>query len=296
MSPSACTAFAAGESSIFSRIAEAFRGVGWMVAAREDSDTARLVAIGDPDHAIFQMVEPPNDRALCLRRAYQYPFWRLEKTNERWNFNVARATFDPRTIDISEARAFANRWRNRLGLDPMARRDGFIFLPLQGRLTDHRSFQSSSPLQMIETTLAQDSRPIIATLHPGETYSHPELAALHALAARYPRLTIADGGSDDLLARCDHVVTENSSLAFKGCLMGKSAVLFADSDFHHIAASVPHLGVAGAFRLAQEPVTEAERYLFWFWQVHALNAGRDDITARILARANDHGWPVHPSN
>lgn len=296
MSAAACTGFVAGESSIFSRIAGAFRSVGWSVAAREDSDAARLNARDDPDHAIFQMVEPPNDRALCLRRAYHYPFWRLEKTNERWNFAVARAAFDPTTLDPAEARSFASRWRKRLWADRKPTRGGFLFLPLQGRLTEHRSFQSASPLAMIETTLARDSRPLVATLHPGETYAQPERDALQTLAGKYPRLTIASGGSDDLLAACDFVVTQNSSLAFKGYLMGKAAVLFAGCDFHHIAASVPHIGVADAFRQAQHPVTAVERYLFWFWQIHALNAGRDDITARILARAADHGWPVHPSN
>ena len=296
MSSAACTAFAAGEPSIFSRLAEAFRSVGWRVAAREDGDTARQAAIADPDHAIFQMVEPPNRRALCLRRAYHYPFWRLENTNERWNFDVARAPFDPTSIDTAEARPFATRWRKRLWGDRVPTRDGFLLMPLQGRLADHRSFQSASPLAMIETTLAHDSRPLVATLHPGEAYSQAERDALQALASRYPRLTIANGTSDDLLAACDLVVTQNSSLAFKGYLMGKPAVLFAGCDFHHIGASVPHVGVAEAFRRARFPVTEADRYLFWFWQIHALNAGRDDIAARILARAADHGWPVHPSN
>ena len=284
--------FATSQPTIYTRLADAFTSAGYRVIPCIDTEQARADAIALPGHAIFTMAEPPNHRALTLRRAYQYPFWRLENTNERWRFDVALATFIPETIDLALATPFANRWRSKLA-PTTATREGFIFLPLQGRLTEQRSFQSQSPLTMIETTLAQDAkRPLIATLHPRETYSVAEIDALHRLAARYPRLTIANS-SAGLLAACDYVVTQNSSMAFHGYFYGKRPVLFAGTDFHHIAASVPHLGVAQAFRTVTDPLSDPARYLYWFWQIQSMNAGRADIAAQILARATRHGWPVN---
>ncbi len=280
-----------GAPTIYSRLAVAFTQAGYSVITRADSDAARHTAILDPGHAIFTMVEPPNKRALCLRRAYQYPFWRLENTNERWRFDVALARFDPRDIDPVPARTFASSWRRKLAR-ATATHEGFIYLPLQGRLTEQRSFQFQSPLAMIETALAQDPhRKLIASLHPKEIYSIAEHQALHRLASRHPRLTIAET-SAGLLEACDYVVTQNSSVAFTGYLFGKQPVLFAGADFHHIAASVPRIGIDNAFRQAKEPLRDVDRYLYWFWQIQSINAGRDDVTDQILARAARHGWPL----
>ena len=292
MSAVSHASFGTGHTTIFTRLATAFDSAGFQVEPMVDSEAARLQAVASIDHAIFQMVEPPNRRTLCLRRAYHYPFWRLESTNERWRFDVALASYNPTDIDPVAAKPFTDRWRKKLTEGRIATREGFIFIPLQGRLRDHRSFQSQSPLQMIETTLAKDAkRPVVATLHPGETYTPEELSALQSLARRVPRFQLA-ASSAGLLEACDYVVTENSSMALTGYLFGKRPVLFAGSDFHHIAASVPQIGVAEAFRLVQEPLPDPALYLFWFWQMQSMNAGRDDITAQILARAARHGWPV----
>lgn len=291
MSATALAGFAAGEASIYSRLATAFRSAGYEVEPAEDTAANRSAAVTRAGHAIFQMVEPPNPRALCLRRAYHYPFWRLENTNERWRFDVALAPFKPDEIDPVQAKSFTDRWRAKLTGGRPASRQGLIFMPLQGRLLDHRSFQSQSPAEMIETTLAQDpKRRVVATLHPSESYGGAERAMLRRLESKHRRFHLATD-SAGLVESCDYIVTQNSSMALTGYLFGKRPVLFAGSDFHHIAASVLHIGIADAFRLATEPPPEVDRYLYWFWQVQSINAGRSDVTAQILARAARHGWP-----
>ena len=67
-----------------------------------------------------------------------------------------------------------------------------------------------------------------------------------------PRLRLETGGAAEALAACDLVVTQNSAVAFNGYFFHKPAVLFAEIDFHHIAASVPRLGVAAAFRAVRD--------------------------------------------
>ena len=165
-------------------------------------------------------------------------------------------------------------------------------MPLQGHLSRHRSFQSMSPIEMIGATLAGDRRPIFATLHPKETYAEADLQALERLERAFPRFRVSRAGSDRLLAWCDMVVTQNSSLAFRGYLIEKPAVLFAGADFHHIAGSVPRDGLDDAFHLARETAPAFAAYVWWFWVRHAINAGSPDAEQQIRQRLASHGWPV----
>ncbi len=281
----------AGKINIFNLIASAFRGAGWDVGYRDLVPGQPIVPpLGD--HALFFMQEPLSDRALTLRRAYHYPFWRIEATNERWRTDVARATFDPDAVDPALATPFARRWARTLlgGREP--RQEGYVFIPLQGRLRDHRSFQSMSPLAMIEATLqAEPQRRLVLKLHPKEAYTPTDMAALERIT-RHPRVDLVDADALDLLAGCDYVVTQNSGLAFTGFFLRKPAVTFAAIDFHHIAAPVADLGVADAFQAVLGPPPAFDRYIHWFLQENAINGGRDDAQARILARAARFGWPV----
>jgi len=278
----------AGAVNIVSRIIAA---TGLRPVFHGDSDAERARAGGDGLH-LFHMQEPTGPRVLNLRRAYAYPFWRIETTNERWRFDVAQAAFDPGAVDMVEARPFFRRQQARfLGDGPEPSRDGFIFMPLQGRLRDHRSFQAMSPVEMIEATLEQDPRPIRATLHPREVYDTADRAALDRLKARFPRFKLVQAEAGALLRTCDLVVTQNSSVALAGFFAKKPAVLFAQIDFHHIAGSVPRDGLAGAFARAGVPAPYVE-YLYWFFRTDCINGGAPDSAEQILRRMRRHSWAV----
>jgi hypothetical protein len=100
---------------------------------------------------------------------------------------------------------------------------------------------------------------------------------------------LSDRPSIEVLASCDYVVTENSSLALTGFFAQKPAVLFARIDFHHIAASAPRTGLA-AFDAKPEPPFAA--YLHWFFKQNAITSWADDAVEQIRARFRDHGWPM----
>ncbi len=280
---------AAGGVNFFERLRAALPH--WRLEFHPDTESERLQAIGR-GYGLFHMQEPVGGRILCLRKAYHFPFWRIEATNERWHFDVAKAEFDPAEVTADQAAAFHTRWRPKIFRDGPVTKDGFVFIPLQGRIRDHRSFQSASPLAMIETVLKQDARPIRATLHPKESYSPADLAALDDLTARFPRFAVVQADTKDLLAGCDYVVTQNSGVALTGYFAGKQAVLFAGSDFHHIAGSVPRDGVATAFARAKGPAPDFAAYLWWFFKRHAINGGAPECEAQIKARLLRHGWPV----
>ena len=169
-------------------------------------------------------------------------------------------------------------------------REGFIFAPLQGRLTEHRSFQSMSPLGMLEETLARQSLPVVASLHPAERYGPQDHAALDRLAQN-PRFRLVQSPAADLIAACDFVVSQNSSVGLQAMIAGKGAVLFAGIDFHHPAGSVPRDGIAAAFETGAAPPARMTDYLWWFFKQEAIDAQAADAPARIRALLTAQGWP-----
>lgn len=275
---------ASGRVRSFARLAEALTGAGWHIDWRPPD------AAPEPFH-ITDTAPPKGPQGLVLRRAYAEPFFRLERSVHRWDWDVASARFTApaRAPHLGQGLAATLR-RKLLGPGPVTR-EGFIFVPLQGRLLDARSFQSMGPLAMLETLLDRDPRPIRATLHPRETYSDAERAALDDLARRSTRLTLG-GVSQDLARTCDLIATQNSALAFAGYAAHKPALLFARSDFHHIAASVPRDGLAAALAALDGPLPPFDAYLHWFLRRHAIDASAEDAAQRFAARLATHGWPM----
>ena len=281
---------AAGAVNIATRIAAAVAPLGWRAHWHGDTDEDRTRALG-PGYHLFHMQDPVGPRCLTLRRAYAYPFWQIEATNERWNFDVAKAEFDASSVDVEAARPFFRRMGRKMLGEREGASEGFVFMPLQGRLCEHRSFQAMSPKAMIEATLDHlPGREIRATLHPRETYDAADHDMLSGIAARFPRFRLVRGDARDLLRASDTVVTQNSSVALTGFFARKRAVLFAGVDFHHIAGSVPRDGLMAAFGRLETRMPFVA-YMQWVFDT-CINAGAPDAADQILARFRRHGWPV----
>jgi hypothetical protein len=265
---------------IFGRIAAAVQGAGWQVVLRNAYDP-----VGGPGHHLVHNRAVTEPHTLCLRRAYIDPFYRIEASNDRWDWDVAHKEFVPAT----SPNWFLKYWRDQVFAGHEIRQDGHVFMPLQGKLRERRHFQAMSPVDMIAATLqAEPQRRILATLHPRETYSDDDRAALAQFGDRFE---VSARNSMSLLAGCDYVVTENSGMAFLGYFARKPAVLFARIDFQHIAGSVPLSGLAKAFaNPGQTPPFAA--YLHWFLRENAISAWNDDAPSRILHRLREHGWPI----
>ena len=270
----------AAGTGIHGLVAQAVQAEGWAVQLHDKADPA----IG-PGYHLIDNLAVLTPHCLVLRRCHMEPFYRIEATNDRWNWDVVDQKFVPRP----GAEWFLKYWQKQIFKDlPMAS-GGYIFMPLQGKLLERRHFQALSPIEMIEATLQADpKREVRATLHPKESYGPEELAALHQFGDRFE---VSDQPSMPLLAGCDYVVTQNSAMAFTGYFARKPAVLFAEIDFHHIAGSVPRLGVDEAFRVATRPQPFAS-YLHWFLRDQAISAWSEDCMAKIVARLRGLGWPI----
>ncbi len=286
-----CQRARSGKHNFISKIADVLQSADFEVSY----DIPENAMPRREEYSLFFMREPFARNSVTLRKAYYHPFWHIERTNERWHWDVAKTHFDLAKIDEETARKFFHRWRRRLygPLLNKIEKGGFVYLPLQGKLLEHRSFQSCSPIEMIEQTLAQNAeKDVIATLHPKEDYTPEERNKLDALMQKHAHFKVMLGGMEQLLPRCDYIVTMNSSVAMAGFFLKKPAVLFGQIDFHHIAASVDKLGVAEAFQHVQEVRPPCPQYLWWFLYQMSINAGRVDVEDQIRSRLGSFGWPV----
>lgn len=277
----------AGQHNFINKVADVLSLNGFNVDFRPMSER------GSGGYALTHMKPPEVPHGLTFRRVYHYPFWQIDSTDKRWNWRVAGARFDPEMVDEKEAARFYNFWRKRLfDLTEQSASEGlnkgYVYMPLQGKLAQHRSFQSCSPLEMIERTLdAMPDRKIIATLHPKEEYSKPEQEALERLVNKHKQLDLRIGKMEELLAGCDCVVTQNSSAAFNGYFFGKPAILFGKPDFHHIALD----GMAAdSFAKIAGHQPDFARYIWWFWQGQSINAGHPSAAQKIEDRLRTFGW------
>lgn len=281
-----------GQQNFINQTREVLTAAGFDLAFDTNDELGRLQALSRPGRSIFLMDDPVNARGLTIRKTYVGPFWHIEKQSKRWDWPVALAQFDAGTVDTKKAQAFYQRWTSKLFWGT-PKRDGFVFMPLQGRLMIRRSFQFCSPIDMIKATLQfEPNRKVIATLHPNENYSKSEIDALTALTETHTRFTVQTGDADVLLRDCDYVVTQNSSLGFQGYFLQKPLILFGKTDFNHVALDVHKLGVADAFSARAGHAPDYAAYLYWFLQKHAINAGRPETQSLIRAALQRHGWPV----
>lgn len=284
-----------GNHNFVGKVGEVLTAAGFSVAFDNDDDIARLRAAARPGRSMFLMDPPVNDRGLTFRKTYIFPFWRIEKQAERWEWPVAHEEFYANAKDPRKAANFYRFWRERLfdNAPRDARRDGFVLVPLQGRLLQHRSFQTCSPIDMVRTVIAQESKlQIVVTLHPTETYATDELQALENLVAAHDRVFMRTGDMAQYLQNCDYIVTQNSSVGFMGYFFGKPLILFGKADFHHIALSIDQMGVAAAFEAASYHQPDYAAYLHWFLQQRSINAGRPEAKNKIRSVLRGHGWPV----
>ncbi|WP_335750773.1 hypothetical protein [Sulfitobacter sp.] len=291
MEPELCQSAQAGKHNFIGKLANVVSRAGLEVQYVPFGSEGQR---GGTEWSLNHIKSPLNERGLCFRRVYHYPFWQIEQSAERWSWDVAQTAFEPDSSDAAKAERFYKFWQSRLfgGAPKNTKKDGFVYVPLQGKLLDHRPFQICSPIEMVKHCLAQTECPVIATLHPSESYSASETQALEALEKSHARLTVQIGSMSDLILGCDYIVTQNSSVAFNGYLFGKPALLFRKTDFHHIAVQANLDDLAASFAEVKHTEPDYVAYLHWYWQKNSINAGRPEAEERIAARLRRFGWPV----
>lgn len=285
-----------GHFGFVSRVQNAFGGIGFDVQLVENSFDERMKSGALDGYSLFHMDDPFHKKSLTMRKSYYFPFWRIEATAKRWEFEVADKIFDPGELDLDEAQRWMRSWRKWLFKNHHERIEfqDFIYVALQGKLLTKRSFQMMSPMDMIaEVQSRAGDRKILLGLHPGEHYSDEEREALSEIVETDPRVTLQTGGMEEALRTCQLVVSQNSAAALSAMFYRKPSILFAQSDFHHQCFNVDVLGVDEAFRMAGEVIPRFAAYLYWFVQLNSIKADEDGTAeAQILDACRARGWEI----
>lgn len=281
-----------GQKRMTTRVKAAVEAAGWTVTLCP-AEELPLIPLRKGYHLVLNE-KVSSDRCLTLRRVGWEPFWRIERTNDRWEWEIAGQDFDPSQMNPTRGGQFVQHWGKQLFGDRPITTGGGIFVPLQGKLTQRRHFQAASPLDMLRAVAARwPDRQITTTLHPAEVYSKHEREALAGLAGLMPNLRVEEDGSEAALRACDAVVTENSTMALKAYVAQKPVMLWARIDFHHIAASVARDGRAAAFAAMEAGMKpKFGQYLLWYFRENCLRTWDDAVEGAIRARLRAVGWPI----
>ncbi|MEL7097424.1 MAG: hypothetical protein AAGM84_01220 [Pseudomonadota bacterium] len=270
---------AAGQHNFLNLVCEVLEDRGMRIELKTSSKAERLKGAMRPGYSLIHMKPPVGANGLVFRRAYHYPFWQIDRTDERWNWQVAQTPLPAQRSDHADG--FFRRWRKRLFPEVQTSQGGYIYVPLQGLIREHRSFQTCSPVDMLRhIRLQRPGQRIIATLHPKEHYDAEDLAALGALD-----IEVETGQMHRFLPHCDVVATMNSSAAFSGYFLEKPTILYGKIDFHHIALDPQDWDKIDQHR------PDYAHFIHWFWQQMSINAGHGSAKARIAEKLDAFGWP-----
>lgn len=238
-------------------------------------------------------------RVLNTGIAYVYPFWNLDPWGIRALSSIAAKVFDPAALDVAEVSAFTARLRKRLvgarasrypqpeGRADIAQGCIAVFAQSEG----HRHVDETCHLDfrtMVAALLARDDpRPIVIKPHPRD-HAPETRDYLTRLAARDARVRVVDANIHDILAAAAVTVTINSATGIESMLHGVPVILCGKSDFHHAAITVTTpAAMEGAIAQALGTPWPHDAFLYWYFALNCLNAGKpslvDDFLARIAA-------------
>lgn len=279
------------------------RGIALRKTLHDRDSLLAEVAASDDFH-IIDHGNQRHPRLLNTGIAYIYPFWNLDPWGIRALSSIAEKTFDPSAVDIGQAIPFANRLRKRW-VD--ARKSRYeqpqkpaeiptdciaVFLQSEG----HRDVMETCHLdlrQMVKALMARDdSRTIVIKPHPRD-HDPSTRRFLNRIATRDNRIQVADANIHDILAKAAVCVTINSAVGIEAMLQAVPAVLCGKTDFHHCAVTVKtaadmDAGIATALA-AHWP---HDAFLYWYFGMNCLNAGRDTLVDDFLDRVAATGFTL----
>ncbi len=257
----------------------------------------------------FHIVDHGNqrhERVLNTGIAYVYPFWNLDPWGIRALSSIAEKPFDPKDMQADLATDFTNRLRKRWVVPRKSRYEqpmhaaqipaGCIAVFLQSE--DHRDVMETCHLdlrQMVKALMARDDpRAIVIKPHPRD-HDPKTRRFLNRIAGRDGRIHIADANIHDILAQAAVCVTINSAVGIEAMMQGVPVVLCGQTDFHHCAVTVktPQDMDAGITQALQTDWPH-DAFLYWYFGLNCLNAGKDTLVDDFLARVAATGYKLTP--
>ncbi len=232
--------------------------------------------------------------------AYFWEFWHLDPKGTKAFSGIGDLPYDAADMPHARAERFfagqkarlVDRRRSKYGQKAAhtALPEAAVTVFLQGDFPQRQCATRFDDLAMLAVVRAHaGDRPIVVKPHPLVTDPFT-LAEIRSL--RDDRLSVTDANVHDILACCAVTVSINSTVALEGYLHRKPAILFGQSDFHHIAGRVQ---VPDDFPAALTAALARKRgyaqYLAWYFLRHCLRLGSPALEPTLWARFAAAGFP-----
>ena len=234
--------------------------------------------------------------------AYFWEFWHLDPIGTKALSSIGGLDYDPASMPYGRAERFFEAQRARLVAPRLSKYGqktevtavppGALAVFLQGEFPMKQGVTTFDDLAMLRAVRDwQGDRPIVVKPHP--LVKNPfTLAGLRVAVHGDDRITLTDANVHDILATCAATVSINSTVALEGYLHRKPAVLFGQSDFHHLAGRVRAPEDFAAVLDAQLARRGGyAQYLAWYFLRHCLRLGSPGLEAAIWSRFAAAGFP-----
>jgi len=245
-------------------------------------------------HFVHQgLVRSPN--VLNTGLSYFRHFWYADPIGVFGESSIARAKFDPETINPRWARGFfgrMQRWysgpRKSKHAQPQEKCEfgrGHVAVFLQGPSLPVRRVQNMEEIEMVEALLAGiPEAHILVKCHPRNEDLFTRVQ-LQALARCHPRLKLVEANVHDMLRGARLSCSISSSVSMEGFLYRVPAMLFGRTDFHHCAVTVEDASdVAYAYDAALGNDWPFEAFLYWFLRENCLDERDKNWLTQLLSR------------
>ncbi|CUH53979.1 capsular polysaccharide export protein, LipB/KpsS family [Shimia marina] len=293
---------------LFKRIRDLLQERGGKIEVRRRDEALRVGSA--IDHA--ELLEPENlhivengvvrqNNALNAAVAYIPPYYHLDAHGVLARSAAAHAVYDPTSVNPVMAAAHFEGLYNRLVRPRRSRynpKQAVSELPqeciavfLQGDNPHRQQTAHCSNEQMLRAVAeAAEGRPIVVKTHP---QSRPlrDVQLMHELLQEGLPLLATDANIHDILSKCAATVSFNSAVALEGFLHGKPAVLFGQSDFHHVCETVVDPDqFSDALKQAVNSSHDYGRFLYWYFSNHCVMVDDPVSDERILQAFDDAGF------
>ncbi len=285
----------AGKFDFFARLAEtaAEMGLQTHLVRAERGASTRLIDMGRHLNVLIGPRAPIGPGIWHAHPGYLRGFWYLDPQGVNMQSSLVDAQFDASAIDPALARWFWNGvtgWHLKRNLSkfpqeprldtPLPAARTVVFLQEIERFSRPVHWVDSLPM----IRFAANHGLTYVKLHPAQS---PETtAAVRALAAQMPQITLSTASIHDLIAASDVVLTQNSAAGFEALLQKKPVITCARADYHHATLQVTKASdLAQALTIAptRQRNFAFDRYLYWFLGQNLLEPGKPEFTSRIRA-------------
>lgn len=291
-----------GYLAIFGTIRQVIEDCGGTVMAVKRDKTLRNPTITDWSGLIDSenlhivengCVQMPNVFNTTL--AYIPPFWHLDQHGVLCNSSAAALEYDPTTVRQRPASHFRARLHRRLVDKRKSRYNqlkeisniprGAIAVFLQGDLPQDQGSAHCSTEDLLRAVAAgAGGRPVVVKAHPNSKQIADAKMVLRLMLDGV-NLIPTDANVHDILSKCAVSVSFNSAVSIEGFMHRKPAILFGQSDFHHICETVTDpRDFPAALDRALQKKGGYSKYLYWYFTTNCIAIGEKGFAGRVLAK------------